>query len=305
MVELALNVKKQDIRVLDEKYNKKKAQEIAEQNKKKVFGVISGIVNAFSSERAEVTLTNYEKRYIPFWHVRGESFFEYKRRNNYGFDVKPEVREVKVGSKVFKIDGDVPYCSVDGEDHCIEKYEKEVILDATEKEKDSETKFKPYIEGKSKNIKEIETLVTKNSAVMPISIRASFIVRDIIKDLIRPIQADKVLNEKVDIKKLVLYFRPVHAFEFTESKKGTKKTVEVDGITGEFAKGELIKKDYKEKIFREDTLFEVGAELASTVVPGAGVGVMVGKYFRDKHKRKKEIKEMKKSQAAGKRKKKR
>jgi len=152
MVELKLDVKKQNIQVVKDVHDEEKCKGKAVQNKKKSFGVMSVFDK---SENIELTLT--EKRYEPFWHIMGESFVEYIRGNTYGFAVDPQVRAVKIANKTYDISGEKPYCSIEAEDRCLEHYEKELITNAVDGNK-NEPALRKYIEFDTRKIKQTEFL---------------------------------------------------------------------------------------------------------------------------------------------------
>lgn len=292
MVELKLDVKKQNIQAFNDAYDEEKAKAMALESKKKAFGVIDGIKSMFD-KKDDIELTHSEKRYEPFWHIVGESYIEYLRTSSYGFQVDPQVREVKIAGNIFKIEGEKPYCGFEAEDRCVEHYTKELITDAMEG-KQGEKELKKYLDFEAKQIKQTESLMGENKIVMPAKIKASFLVRDFVRQLIKPVHADKILNEKVEIKKTVLYFRPIYAFEFTNRKSNKTGVLEVDALTGEIAKGKVYKTELKELV-PEGMLFDLGAEVASWVIPGAGIGAAVGKALHQKRKEKKAMKSMKDS----------
>src|SRR3989344_2103965 len=226
-------------------------------------------------KKDDIIRTGREKRYEPFWHIKGESMTEYKRSNDYSFPVEPQVRSVKIGEKVFEINPEKPICAITGEDHCIEHYEEEVVTDANA--------------GKE--------LMKHGEIVVPAKIRASFLVRDLMKKLIKPVHADKILQEKVIVTTCVLYFRPVYCFMFTEESTKKVKVLEVDALTGEVKVGSIIGKQLKELV-HEDTLFDLGTEAVSTFIPGAGLAAIIGKEIHKHSKDKKNLAAMKESQKA-------
>jgi hypothetical protein len=291
MVELKLDIKKQDIQAFNDVLDEDRAKAIAIQNKKKAFGMLSVFDNAENMQ-----LSHIEKRYEPFWHIIGESYIDYLRKNNYGFGVDPQVRSVKIANTIFDINGEQPYCGFEAEDHCIEKYTKELLTDAVEgKQPDKE--LRKYLEFATRSIKETEELMGTNKIVVPAKIKAAYLIRDFVKELIKPVHADKILNETIEIKKAVLYFRPIHAFEFTNKKSNKTGVIEVDALTGEVAKGRVYKSGLKELI-PEGALFDIGTELASMVIPGAGFGAVVGKAIKERRDNNKAKKAMKHSQDA-------
>src|SRR3989338_728865 len=287
MVELDFKVHKQNIQVFNEVYDESKSQALAEGAKKKAFGLISGIVRMFD-KKDDIILTGREKRSEPFWHIKGESMTEYKRSNDYSFPVEPQVRSVKIGEKVFEINPEKPICAITGEDHCIEHYEEEVVTDANAGKELKDKKLVPYLQFASSPIKQTEELMKHGEIVVPAKIRASFLVRDLMKKLIKPVHADKILQEKVIVTTCVLYFRPIYCFMFTEESTKKVKVLEVDALTGEVKVGSIIGKQLKELV-HEDTLFDLGTEAVSTFIPGAGLAAIIGKEIHKHSKDKKNL----------------
>lgn len=290
MVELKLDVKKQNIQVFKDVHDESASKELAEKNKKKAFGMMSVFGKA-----ENIDITHIEKRYEPFWQIIGESFVEYTRTNNYGFQVDPQVRAVKIAAKTFEISGEKPYCSFEAEDRCVEHYEKELMTNAVDGTK-NEPALKKYLEFETKKVKQTEDLMGKDKVVVPAKIKAAYLIRGFVKELIKPVQADKIINEKVEIKKTTLYFRPIYAFEFTNKKSNKTGVIEIDALTGEIKKGKVYKTELGELI-PEGALFDVGAELASFVIPGAALGAEISKVIKRKRDQKKAVKSMKKSRA--------
>ncbi len=302
MVELNLDIQKQNIQVLQDIYNESDCKTKAQLNKSKAFGMFDGLKSVFDKS-SFIELVHSEKRYEPFWHITGESYVEYLRGNRYTFEVDPQVRSVKIAGKVFNVEGDNPKLVFDAEDRCVEHNTKELLTDAVEgKQKAKDLKKYLESEAKTKMIKQTEDIMGKNKVVVPAKIKASFLIRDFLKTLIQAVNADKILQESVEIKKLCLYFRPVYAFEFKNSN-GKTGALEVDAITGEMAKGKVYKRELAELI-PEGALFDIGAEIASMVIPGAALGAEIGKAIKKKHDQSKKKKAMQVSKDAEKAKKK-
>ncbi|MBW3022682.1 hypothetical protein KY308_01085 [Candidatus Woesearchaeota archaeon] len=295
MVELKFNVEKQNIQAFEDVYSKEECEGLAVGKKEKGFSMLSKVKKLVSSKDS-IHLANYEKRYEPFWHIIGKSNLEYKRKTEYSFQVKPEVRSVKIE----KIDCEIKqgYCSIMGEDHCFEHEEKEILVDAHTGRDSPE--FKKYIEFKSRKIKETEELMKGKNVVFPAKVKASFLVRQLIKDLFKPFEADKIIKEDVIITKLALYFRPIYAFEFIDAKKGKKYILDVDALTGEVKKGGLIVGKGLAEIFAEGDLFEIGTELVTDFIPGTKAGVMIAQRIKAARRRKKEERERNKAAVKGK-----
>jgi hypothetical protein len=219
------------------------------------------------------------------------------RRNQYQIDVRPEVRSVTISKMVVPVDESKPLCVFEGDEHCFEKYNQDLLITAWPGGKDKD-ELKPYLEAKSSQIKRIETLMKKDSDVVPVETRASFLVAEMIKQLLKSIQADKIIEEKVEIKALTLFFRPVHVFNYTDSESGKMKTIEVDGVTGDVYKPGKLAQRIKGAKPSEDTLFDLGSGLADAVIPGAGLGGYVGKKLLQRRRQKKIKREMEASKLA-------
>jgi hypothetical protein len=288
--------KKKDIRVLEEVYKKPDAQHKADEAKD---GMMGGLTRVFSNKKSSWLLTDYFLRYEPFWHVAGESFFEYMRRNSYGLTVRPEVRSVTINRETFQVDESKPVCTVEGEEHCFEKYGQEILVRASSEGKDKD-ELKPYVEAKSRPVAKIDRLAKKDTDVLPVETRASFLVAEMIKQLLKSVQADKIIEQRISVKKLALYFRPVHVFNYTDSESGKMKTVMVDGVTGDVYKASALVQRLKGVKPTEDTLFDVTAGLAESVIPGAGLGAIIGKKLMKRRRDKKIKQQMEYSKQAAK-----
>ncbi len=290
MVKIVFAKGARTIEVLEDVYSKEEAQAIAEQNSSKAFGLITGILNAFEKNKRRIVLSGYQKKYAPFWHIAGESVQEYKRRTHYAFSVKPEVRSVTFNNKTIPVDENDLICHFEGEDHCFETSSKEILKSAV---RENEKNLERYLGSKRKKARNITSVEGKDAMVEPITIRASFLVNQLIKDLIKPIQADKILQEFVEIKRLAMLLRPVHVFEFREEGTEKGKTIEVDAVTGVWRKGErILTEDMKKRLLSEGA-FEIGTEVAAALIPGAGVSMVIGKQLKERQEHKRQVKQMK------------
>jgi hypothetical protein len=285
--------KRNELRVIDQVHKRTDAERIAGENKE---GVIGGLARAISHKKSEWILADYFVKYEPFWHITGDSFFDYIRKAQYHVDVKPEVRSVKISQQVVDVDGDKPIVVISGDEHCFEKYDHETLISACTHGKGKDA-LKPYLEAKSKQIKNVKELMQADTDILPIETRASFLVSEMIKQLLKPIQADKIIKEKVTIKKLALYFRPIHVFNYKDSESGKMKTIEVDAVTKEVHKPSVLVQKLRGVTPSQDMLFDVSG-FAECVIPGAGLGSFIGKNLMKYRKRKKAKRAMESSKSA-------
>ena len=214
MSEFQFNAKNQNIQLIKENFTEDHCKGLALKNKEKAFDILTRTSSLFS-QKEHIVLVKIEKRHRPFWNIKIENYLEYKRQNNYKFNVEPEVRSVKINNKVFNITGQEPICNITAEDHCVEHYKKHAIESATDEElKD----LKEYLTYESEGIKSLLELNTKKSKVFNPTIRASFLIRNILKEIIKPFNADKIIQEKIEVNELSLYLIPSYAFEFLNQK---------------------------------------------------------------------------------------
>lgn len=285
MVTIEFGKNAKTIQVIDDVYDRAQAQEIAEKHKSASLGSFTGILKAFDRTRGDIILTGYRKRYEPFWHIIGESFYEYHRKSPYQFQVRPEVQSVTVAKHTLKVHPDSPVCVFEGVDHCFENFKREIVQDALkEKGKD----YAKYLDTKTKIIKDVADLKKRDVDVLPVQIRASFLLNTLYKDILKPIQADEIIDERIVINKLGLYFAPIHVFEFKEENREARATIEVDGVTGAWQKGTHLIADMAKKYWSAETMFDISTEIAGNILPGSGVAMVITKKIFEKRQRGKE-----------------
>ena len=279
MVKVELIKGAKTIQVIQDVYDREQAQEIAEKHKTSALGTITNTLRAFDRSRGNVILTGYRKRYIPFWHIAAESVYEYKRKSTYQIGVRPEVQKVSVNDKDIEVSAGAPVCIFEGVDHCFEQFKKEVVRDAArEKGRD----YRKYLDAKTKQIRSVEDLQKQDVDVVPVQMRASFLMTNLTKEILKPVQADQILDERIVINRLTLYFSPVHIFEFKEENRDNRATIEVDGVTGAWEKGAHLISDLTKKYWNGETAFDIGSEVAAAFIPGAGVGMIITKKLLEK-----------------------
>lgn len=286
--------KKQEIRFFVDKLKKEELLEIAEKNKNSAFGFFSGISDKFSKEKAEIKLVKIYKRYDPFWHIIAESTVDYERKSKYKVITGKEVKKVKIGEIEFnteegKKDNELIFDSID---ICHEHKRKEILIDGALNIKESshiknQEKLSVYLSHESKRIREVEELMKNDVIVVPVVLKAAFILRTILQDIINPVSADKILNEKVGVDELILYFKPIYLFEYTHSKKNDKRYVEVDSITGKVNIAKEMEHKKSKELFTESALFDIGVSAISSLVPGGEATYKLVKGISEERRRRK------------------
>ena len=265
-----IKVQGEKLLLLDDILGWDKVRGQAQDHKVKAFGMIAGLL--FKPKAEEIEISYEEKRYQAFWHIIGKSYFEYKRRATYRVPVEKVVEDVTFQDKNYSVEKAGNVFAIEGIEHCKENYRQEIMVDA---QTDQPGDFGKYLKFSTKEIKSTDELTADGTAVVKLESRASFLVRKILNDLVKPIKADEILDEQIGIEELSLYFYPIYTFEFYWKTKEKKVLVEFDGVTGEVRKGQKIGEKLR-GAFTNAELFDFAKEVA-TFVPGGGLAMMAGK----------------------------
>jgi hypothetical protein len=213
-----------------------------------------------------------EKRYQAFWHIVGNSYFEYKRKVRYHVPVETVVEDVTFMDKVSVVNKNDRTFEIEGIEHCKENYQQEVMVDA---QTDLPGDFAKYLKAPKSEIQSTDELSVDGASIVNLETKASFLVRKVLNDLVKPIKADQILDEKIAIEELSLYFYPVYTFEYYWQPKDKRVLVEFDGVTTEIRKGRKLTDKLRDS-FTTDELFEFAKEVAN-FVPGGGLAMMAGR----------------------------
>ena len=248
-----------------------RARKLADEYKVKAFGLLSSFLSRPQPD--DIDIVYEEKRFDAFWRVVGASRFEYKRRKVYRVTVEAMVKEVELLGQMFNTRPDAPVFELEGEERCIEEYKEEVIVDAKDGQPGN---FAKYINFLSHEISSTEALTKDGALVVALEAKPAFLIRQVVNNLIKPIQADKILDEQIGITQLALYFVPVYTFELHWKSKDKRVTVSFDGATGELMPKANKITERLRKSFTNDEIFEFGKE-AANFIPGGGLAMMVGR----------------------------
>ncbi len=242
---------------------------VADSEKTKSFGLVS---NLFMRPKKEDITVNYiEKRYEPFWHIVCSTHVEYDREKEYLVEVGDDVVEVTLAGKKYDARKNL---MLDAMEHCIKDLRKEEFIDAVTGER---VNNQSYLWLEKKKIAQTEELLVGDTIVVPAKVKASSITRNLLRDMMKPVKAHDILREEVKVETLNLYFRPVYAVEYLWAAKNKTAVIEVDGATKKTRPGGKTIKQKMREIFNEDDLFDVGAEVANTLIPGGGIALKIAK----------------------------
>jgi len=258
--------------------NMEKAREKAWDKKTTVFS--SGLTGLLSRPKAEEVQISYsECRYEPFWHVVCQVYYEYDRKRNYIVPVlSPEVNRVTINGTDYQVTDKPHQFTIDGVEHCIEGATNEVIFDAI---RNQQRDWKSYLLFDKEAVVDLAKFAPEGNIVVQPEMHASAAIRQVLGSMLRPIQADEIHAERVDVKKVGLYFRPVYAFEYKWEMKGKTAVAEFDGLTGTMTTGGITLRQQVEKVITRDLIFDLGAMTASMLIPGGNIAIRMAKAVVD------------------------
>lgn len=136
------------------------------------------------------------------------------------------------------------------------------------------------ITGPRQEVVDPASLVSEGTVVLPPEQRSSFVVRLLPAEIMKPAQADVLLEERMVLEAIDLYYRPVRAFEFLWGSKDRRGVVEIDAITGTLDTGKSLTLGLT-RVLTRDNIFDIGAESAGLLIPGGSLAVRVVKIAID------------------------
>ena len=244
-------------------------------------GGLGGLLQRPKAE--DVALVASQRRLEPFWHVAGRAHYVYERRRDYVVVASaPEVREVTIESTTYPVaeSGQTARSfSFSATEHCREEIAHTLDADARTGAKVADAVV--VLSGPRQEVADPASLAVDETIVVPPEHRASFVVRQLLSEMLKPVQADRVLEESLTLETIDLCYRPVRAYEFTWRSKNKHGVVEIDAVTGAFRQGGSLLPQLG-KVITRDALFDIGADTIGLLVPGGSIAVKVARAALDK-----------------------
>jgi len=267
---------------LDDRLGFEEVRQRAMDRRSHAFG--SGLGSLLQRPKSEdIELVGSQRRLEPFWHVACRALYVYERAREYKVTASaPEVREVTVLGTTYPVADGGPAArtfTVPALEHCREEFVHESHADGGTGARVPDA---AAVMGATKReITDPTTLAVEGTVVVPPQHRASFIVRQLLAEMLKPIQSDRMIEESLVLENTDLYYRPIWAFEFHWKPKDKRGVVEIDAITGEVRQGESLRPQLAKMITR-DALFDIGADTVGLLVPGGSIAVKVARAALDK-----------------------
>lgn len=270
---MQINIGEEKIMRLVSPFN---ANEIAERARAKRMDAFGQLIKFMQRPKPdEIVVCQSELRYEPFWYGAARALYKYDRRHTYQVPVQPEVQSVTLYDREHSVTAEhARHFTLEAMEHCEEAIQRELMLDPV---RGDERDFSRYLGFEKEEVADIESLRAGGAVVLTPEVRSSFLVRKLAGSLMKTFQADKIYEERIDVEQVILYYRPVHAFEYVWTDRDKRAVVEFDALTGEVrAEPGQIKKQVV-TVLGNDALFDIGADVVGTVLPGANIVVKIGR----------------------------
>lgn len=217
-----------------------------------------------------------EQRYEPFWHVVCDARYVYERRCDYPLPFSdPVVKSVTIDNVEYQVcNGKIVLA---GLEHCREELHADVFFDGLTSVRDPA--LTDYLKYAAVEIPgdDLDDFSAGEAIVVPPAARASAIVHEVLIEMIKSVKAERILEDRIDVAQIDLYYRPVYAFQYRWLSKEKEAIVEYDGLTGQWQAGGKTFQQYMGKILDPDFLFDVGVETVDLFVPGGGLAIKLAK----------------------------
>lgn len=248
-------------------YSDRAAEEQAEKNKLAAFGTLARL-NPLNRPKPEtVHLSKWELRYEPFWHLVARREVDYVHEAVYPVQISnPYARRVEVANTSFEIlpNGNKPRVDMPVHEICHRKIDTTLFQDGLKRAIKS-AKLQSYVD----RYKAIERPQLDVEGSIPPQVPFNAAVQVVKSQLsAQPIDAHVIHSDLIEFSTAYLYYRPVYAFEYAWS--GKTGVIEIDGLTGDVVENGEWFRDKVNVVMSREMMFELGAEVASAVVPGSG-----------------------------------
>ena len=274
---MQVNLVEERAMILREQLSMDQAEGRAWSNKMSAFGRLERVTSLFSRPKdEEFDLLYKEKRYQPFWHIICSSRYVYERRRPYPLKVSgPEVEAVTIEG--MRYDATSGAIALSGLEHCREEVRNEVMVDGLTNAPNPE--LSAYLGYPKTEIAEddLDDFQPEDAIVVPPQARATAVVRDILIGMIKSVQADRIIEDRIDVERVDLYYRPVYAFQYRWASKEKEAIVEYDGMTGKMQTGGKTFQQYAGQILDPEFLFDISLEAVDLLVPGGGLAIKLAK----------------------------
>lgn len=252
----------------------------ANAQKASVFGTLARLLSRPKDE--DITVQAMGLRYEPLWHAAAHLRFVYDRKEAYRVTPKStHVTSVNVyGNDLSIANQRQPAVDIPVVEHCVREENKELWIDAVTDQPISQPAY-----GKAEAVAvSLDEFAPQEAQVATPTVRASAVIRKLLGEDFRPIDADTIHEATVSVDSIDLVFRPAYAFRFSWAAKSKTADIAIDGITGETRTEPSGTSAALARLLHPDTLFDLGAETLNVVVPGGAIALKVARAISSTRK---------------------
>jgi hypothetical protein len=247
-----------------------------------VTGTLGALITRPKPE--DIQIVSFESRLEAFWLINVFVRTVYERSHTYTIPVS--------GTEVHYIAAlgqDLPVTAnpkggasflLSGVEHCVEERRLSYTFDGTGAKMDL-SKYQSFAKSE---IADLGQFAPAGVLVVPPQAHATTVVRAVLAEVIKPVQAQVIHEERVNVEALDINFRPVYALEYEWVTKGKRVVLEFDGLTGEVHSGGKKLNDQIKGMITRDLIFDVTADAVGLIVPGGSIAVKLVKAVVDRGK---------------------
>jgi hypothetical protein len=250
----------------------------------KKTSLVAGTVGAMLTrpKPEEIQAVSVESRLEAFWLVNVLVRTVYDNNRTFIIPVKgPEVKQVTALGQDFPVTSNskgVASFTLDAVEHCVEESRGRYTFDSSGTRID----LSKFLSFAKVEILDLGQFAPAGVLVVPPQANATTVMRAVLADAIKPVQAQVIQEEQVNVETLDLYFRPVYAVEYVWASKGKQIVLEFDALTGDARSGGKKLSDQIKSVVTRDLIFDVTADAVGMIVPGGSIAVKLVKAVVDR-----------------------
>jgi len=221
-------------------------------------------------------LTYKEHRIQPFWHIECQARYVYDRLREYPVTLSgTEVSAVTIEGQQYPVEGG--RIVLKAVEHCREEPRREVFVDGYTGEHDQDLADYLKFAANEMPLEQIDDLAGRDVIIVPPQSKATTLVRDVLLDVMKSLEADQIIEDHIEIERVDLYYRPVYAFQYRWLSKDKEAVLEMDALTGTMQSNGTTFQRYMGQILDADFLFDVGVDTIDLLVPGGGIAIKLAR----------------------------
>ncbi len=224
----------------------------------------------------DIEIVTIQKQYESFWSVSATAHYIYERKRVYHVDVPAtEVQSVTLQDRSYPITVNrTRGIDLDVLERCDETLHRDLTLDGQSGEV---ADYRRYLTATQSMMPDLATLQRSGADVVAPEVRSSFVIRHVIPLLMKTFQADRVIEEVINIESIVLCFHAIYAVEYVWAAKQKRQILIFDALTGQSRPSGAEMRTHSAKVLENDTLFDIGSDAVGTFIPGANVSIQLGR----------------------------